>query len=691
MAKHHRHSRGQIHAHTAHPAHHSHHPHPTHHAHPVHHRPAGAQHHSTMGPAAREQSAKREARRAAMIRAAATAAPVAAAATLATRRPTGDGLTESTGAPEPAEYSPQDDEAVAPEDAEASVLKQLEDPGEEPDIPYGTEAGYAEDEKNTIGADLTREQLKEAFEKAAAGASATIAKHRKEAIARRKGMHVNGGWYRKPLWADDLFRKEQGHEPSDGDLFQLRKLVAYANGGIAAGNEATFELGHEMIWFYVKTGHFPGKKARDKLAEKAKYTVWQHVQHYRATHHSFFGDLGHAITGAARWAGGAVGTITHAAAVAVDAAGNAIAKVPIIGTPLHAALNLMPFHLIDDLSHGVRIDHAFLNHFKQELAGARELAPYAATVVSMVPGVGSGVAAAIATASALAQGRPITEALKDAVRSAIPGGPLAQQGFDMATKVASGENIGKAALEAARSQLPAEAQKAFDVGLALAHGEKLQNALVGAAKNLAPEGLKPFAEVGRGVVNADHILSAVKANLPDVSHQGFNLGAGLLAHSGVPEGAIVAFRNKLGPAARRGFDAALSAHTRRFPVELHWPISAKEADALHSALTSGDPKKKEFALKFIRNAHNAKRDAGARKSLVLLHQAAKVARHRNKDGSFPGVMVVFDAHDKSKHGRQVLSKSWKRARPSDPGVIEGTLIVGRGKAKHRLTGYWHAV
>ena len=56
--------------------------------------------------------------------------------------------------------------------------------------------------------------------------------------------------------------------------------------------------------------------------------------------------------------------------------------------------------------------------------------PYVHSVISLVPGVGSGISAALGAAQALADGRPIDEAIVAGVRTAISGGPMAEMAFD---------------------------------------------------------------------------------------------------------------------------------------------------------------------------------------------------------------------------------------------------------------------
>jgi hypothetical protein len=102
--------------------------------------------------------------------------------------------------------------------------------------------------------------------------------------------------------------------------------------------------------------------------------------------------------------------------------------------------------------------------------------PYVQSVISFVPGVGTGVSAALGAAQALADGRPIDEAIVAAAKGAIPGGPMAQMAFDAAWGLAHGRPIEAAALDALRQRLPhGLAQRAFDTGVALATAKTAQD------------------------------------------------------------------------------------------------------------------------------------------------------------------------------------------------------------------------
>jgi hypothetical protein len=101
--------------------------------------------------------------------------------------------------------------------------------------------------------------------------------------------------------------------------------------------------------------------------------------------------------------------------------------------------------------------------------------PYIQSVISFVPGVGTGISAALGAAQALADGRSITDAIVAGAKSALPGGPLVATAFDAAWGLAHGRPIDSVALEALRNQLPGDlAKKAFDTGLALATAKTAQ-------------------------------------------------------------------------------------------------------------------------------------------------------------------------------------------------------------------------
>lgn len=145
------------------------------------------------------------------------------------------------------------------------------------------------------------------------------------------------------------------------------------------------------------------------------------------------------------------------------------------------------------VARGERIDRVLRKAAQAGIDDVKERLKFAEMVAPFVPGLGTGVAAALGAANALASGKPITEAVIAAARSAIPGGKIAQAGFDVAMNLARGKSLSESALAAARAQLPGgrAAQAAFDAGLAIAQGKKLQEAAFTAAGRVLPP--SPFA------------------------------------------------------------------------------------------------------------------------------------------------------------------------------------------------------
>jgi peptidoglycan hydrolase-like protein with peptidoglycan-binding domain len=249
--------------------------------------------------------------------------------------------------------------------------------------------------------------------------------------------------------------------------------------------------------------------------------------------------------------------------------GHAIGKIPVIGDVTHIAAEAFaaPLKLAKNIASGARLDHALMGALKDQVKIVKDVAPYAQAVASFIPGIGTGVAAAIGAGTALVEGKSLDEAAKAAIKGALPGGPAAATAFDLAQKVASGENVGTAALESARNLVPqGPAQKAFDVGLAVATGEKLQDAVARGVAGIGAGDLSKVVEAGQRAIASVPGLAQAKKLVPSgPAAQGFDVAAGLLAHSGMNQKAIEAVRAKLAPAAKHGFDIALKAQEKHYP------------------------------------------------------------------------------------------------------------------------------
>jgi hypothetical protein len=223
--------------------------------------------------------------------------------------------------------------------------------------------------------------------------------------------------------------------------------------------------------------------------------------------------LGRIVRSATR----AVGKIAQVAAKAADTVG----RVPVLGDITRAGigaarLTMGPAAIAIDagsrLARGESLANALKGAVKGQIDAVRDQLKLAEMVAPFVPGVGAGVAAALGVANALAAGRPITEAVLAAARSAVPGGAIAQAAFDVAMNLAKGKNISSALIETARDRLPGgpAARAAFDTAVALAQGKRLQDAAFAAAGRILPP--SPYAAdalaFARGVANGQSIQSA---------------------------------------------------------------------------------------------------------------------------------------------------------------------------------------
>jgi hypothetical protein len=213
--------------------------------------------------------------------------------------------------------------------------------------------------------------------------------------------------------------------------------------------------------------------------------------------------------------GGFFSKIGKAIGKVASGAAKGIGKIPIVGGGLKGAFNLTvgaPFSLASKVMQGQRIDKAFVGHLKDQVTAIKDVAPYVTTVVSLVPGVGTSISGAIGAGLALAQGKPITQALLEAAKSAIPGGALAKSAFDLGSAAIQGKPIDKALLSAL--PIPDAAKQALEKGLGvakgIAHGERIDAALLDVAiKALPPEAQKAVTTglaLGHG-----QVLQSIKA------------------------------------------------------------------------------------------------------------------------------------------------------------------------------------
>lgn len=309
------------------------------------------------------------------------------------------------------------------------------------------------------------------------------------------------GWYRGRVDWGAQFEKFQGKPPEEGDKFQIAKLVKYTKDGMRAANESTFEMGHEMLGFYVRKGVFPGKKARAQLEARARGSVQNHINAYHASHSSFFSKLN------------PVKLISAAANVVTKAlpfVKTALSLVPGIGTGINMALSAA-----ESLAKGRPLTDAFLDAAKSALPG------------------GPVAQSAFTAAVSLAKGQRIDEALLNAAKSNLP--PEAQKAFDVGVAIAHGRNIQDAVISEVKNlaadqikglklpipvgiEVPAGMQNGFKVGLGVLNNAKLPSGipLTPAAALAIRKRLSVTDRIGFDRAMAMRALKNAKAGSPHV-------------------------------------------------------------------------------------------------------------------------------------------------------------------------------
>jgi hypothetical protein len=226
----------------------------------------------------------------------------------------------------------------------------------------------------------------------------------------------------------------------------------------------------------------------------------------------------------------AAAKVVKTAKSAVNTVARSITKIPVLGTVVKAAhsLALLPASAASQLLQGRRIDHIAVDQFKSAVSNVRTLAPYVQTVISFVPGVGTGLSAGLGGALALAEGQTITQAMEAALKSSIPGGPLAQAAFSVASGVMQGKPIDQIAINA----LPiSDQQKALLVrGLGaakdLAAGKRVDAVLLDQAVRSLPPALQKAVQIGTAIGHAKNLQGALGAAAHGAAQLAGNYAAG---------------------------------------------------------------------------------------------------------------------------------------------------------------------
>lgn len=305
--------------------------------------------------------------------------------------------------------------------------------------------------------------------------------------------------------------------------------------------------------------------------------------------------------------------------------GRTIGKVPVVGGGLKGVFDLTlnaPFQVAGKIANGDRIDQVALATLKSHVQSVKAVAPYAQTVISFVPVVGPGVSAGLGAGLALASGQPITAALAEGVKGALPGGALAKGIFDASAAVvqgkpidqivlstlpldanskkglamaldvtkrlSKGERVDKALIAQADNAiklLPIDAQKSFKIGTALAEAQKLQKI---AATHVDTRALGKLAQGGANIIKTSPVLASASTVLKSTdAKKGYSVAMGVLQHANPQPFHVAAIRNRLNPTQRQGFDMAVSVRSGMAATRLDAAKTAPPAQQLGYYATRG--------------------------------------------------------------------------------------------------------
>jgi hypothetical protein len=268
-------------------------------------------------------------------------------------------------------------------------------------------------------------------------------------------------------------------------------------------------------------------------------------------------------------------------------------KVPVVGAGLKGVFDITlsaPLQLTSNVAKGQRLDRAGMTFLKDNVKGVKAVAPYAQMVVGAIPGIGTLPSMAIAGALALSQGQPITAALIEGVKGAIPGGKLAQSAFSITTSaiqgkpldkialdalplsaeqkkaiattiaatkdIAAGKRVDTALLNAGNKQLPLEVQKAVNIAVAVAHGANLQKV---ASSALSPDLLSSLGTTGIAIIKSNPVFLEGAKLVAPANRKAYETALGLMNNKLTPI-QLQAVRSSFKGKQLEAFDLAVSAH-----------------------------------------------------------------------------------------------------------------------------------
>lgn len=324
-----------------------------------------------------------------------------------------------------------------------------------------------------------------------------------------------------------------------------------------------------------------------------------------------------------------------------------VLRVPVLGVIIKATYDAAagPIIMTSQIAQGRRVDRVLMGQLKTAVGDAKAVAPIAQTIVSVIPGIGSGISAALGAGLALAEGKPLDQVAEAAVSGAIPGGPVAVAAYHVASNGIKAAATGRkfdfadAAKEAVGGALttlglPAAATQALTAGVnaagKIAHGEPLDKALTAGAIDALPVG-----EPARGALHEATDLSIALAHGQRVDRALLDRVHGVVELLPIEPEAKAQIQN----AARTGTSLAEGHELgKTLGVALHGAV----ADTLIGHGAAGLPAHVTDALK-----------TGLATGAAVVHQAHARQRAATQPGELEKAVRVLHAAATAKRGAHV--------------------------------------
>ncbi len=203
-----------------------------------------------------------------------------------------------------------------------------------------------------------------------------------------------------------------------------------------------------------------------------------------------------------------------------------VSHIPVLGSILGATTGLHLVSAVNDVANGQRVDRAAINTLKKKIGDYKAVAPYAASVVSFVPGIGPGVGAGIAAGAALAEGKRWSEVAIEAAKGAIPGGNIAKAVFDATQAAVRGKSLDQIGIAALPIDDKSKAAITAAIALTkdLASGKRVDQALLSRVTDLtaiagvqgkAAQLISSGAALAKGVASGQRLDRALMDRVDD--------------------------------------------------------------------------------------------------------------------------------------------------------------------------------